>query len=110
MNAARGLRARRHQGHRAGAGRWPAWTPARSSSSWPRPPTSSKAGKLDEAIAAYRDVLTRVPALTSVHLQLGVLFERKGDTAAAVAEYQAALKADPANAKARAALDRLARY
>jgi tetratricopeptide (TPR) repeat protein len=68
-----------------------------------------QAGKLDEAIAAYRDVLTRVPALTSVHLQLGVLFERKGDAAAAVAEYQAAIKADPANAKARAALDRLAR-
>jgi tetratricopeptide (TPR) repeat protein len=69
-----------------------------------------RAGKLDEAIASYRDVLTRVPALTSVHLQLGLLFERKGDTAAAVAEYQAAIKADPANAKARAALDRLARH
>ncbi len=36
------------------------------------------------------------------------LFERKRDTAAAVAEYQALLKVDPANAKARAALDRLA--
>lgn len=68
-----------------------------------------QAGKFDEAIASYRDVLTRIPALTSVHLQLGVLLERKGDTAAAVAEYQAAIKADPANAKARAALDRLAR-
>lgn len=68
-----------------------------------------KAGKIDEAIAAYRDILTRVPALTSVHLQLGVLFERKKDNAAAVAEYTAALEADPANARARAALDRLAR-
>jgi tetratricopeptide (TPR) repeat protein len=68
-----------------------------------------KAGKLDEAIAAYREILTRVPALTSVHLQLGALFERKADTAAAVAEYEAALKADPASLKARAALDRLAR-
>jgi tetratricopeptide (TPR) repeat protein len=68
-----------------------------------------KAGKLDEAIAGYREILTRVPALTSVHLQLGALFERKADSAAAVAEYEAALKADPANVKARAALDRLAR-
>jgi len=68
-----------------------------------------QAGKFDEAIASYRDILARVPALTSVHLQLGVLFERKGDAPAAIAEYQAALKADPANAKARAALERLAR-
>jgi tetratricopeptide (TPR) repeat protein len=68
-----------------------------------------KAGKLDEAIARYREILTRVPALTSVHLQLGSLFERKADTAAAVAEYEAALKADPSSVKARAALDRLAR-
>ena len=68
-----------------------------------------KAGKLDEAIDRYREILTRVPALTSVHLQLGALFERKAETAAAVAEYEAALKADPANVKARAALDRLAR-
>jgi hypothetical protein len=68
-----------------------------------------EAGKTDEAIAAYREVLSKVPALTSVHLQLGVLLERKHDNASAIAEYQAALKADPANAKARAALDRLAR-
>ena len=69
-----------------------------------------QAGKVDEAIAAYRDILSHVPPLTSVHLQLGVLLERKHDNAAAVAEYEAALKADPANAKARAALDRLARH
>jgi tetratricopeptide (TPR) repeat protein len=68
-----------------------------------------KTGKIDESIAAYREVLSRVPSLTSVHLQLGVLFERKGETATAVAEYQAALKSDPANARARAALERLAR-
>lgn len=68
-----------------------------------------KAGKLDEAIAKYREILTRVPALTSVHLPLGALFERKGETAAAVAEYEAALKADPASVKARTALDRLGR-
>ena len=68
-----------------------------------------QADKLDEAIAAYRDIRSKVPAWTSVHLQLAVLFERKHDNPSAVAEYQAALKADPANAKARADLDRLAR-
>jgi tetratricopeptide (TPR) repeat protein len=67
------------------------------------------AGKIDEAIAAYRDILEHAPALTTVHLQLGALFERRRDTASAVSEYQALLKADPANPKARAALDRLAR-
>ena len=68
-----------------------------------------ESGRVDAAIAAYRDVLARVPALTTVHLQLGALLEKRGDTPAAIAEYQAMLKADPANAKARAALDRLAR-
>ena len=67
------------------------------------------AGRIDEAVAAYRDLLAKMPALTSVHLQLGVLFERKGDVEAAAAAYQAALKADPSNARARTALDRLAR-
>jgi tetratricopeptide (TPR) repeat protein len=66
-------------------------------------------GQLDEAVAAYRAILERVPALTSIHLQLGALFERQHDAAAATTEYQAALKADPANARARAALERLAR-
>jgi carboxypeptidase family protein len=66
-------------------------------------------GKIDEAIAIYREVATKLPALTMVHLQLGLLHERKQDVAAATAEYQAVLKSDPANAKARAALDRLAR-
>jgi hypothetical protein len=66
-------------------------------------------GKIDEAIEIYREIATKLPALTMVHLQLGLLNERKQDIAAATAEYQAVLKTDPANAKARAALDRLAR-
>jgi hypothetical protein len=68
-----------------------------------------QADKIDDAIAAYRAILERVPALTSVHLQLGALFERKHDSASATNEYQAALKGDPSSTKARAALDRLAR-
>jgi tetratricopeptide (TPR) repeat protein len=64
---------------------------------------------IDEAIAIYREIATKLPALTMLHLQLGLLHERKQDVAAATAEYQAVLKSDPANRKARAALDRLAR-
>jgi tetratricopeptide (TPR) repeat protein len=66
-------------------------------------------GRLDDAIERYRDILTHVPALTSIHLQLGSLYERTHDTAAARSEYQAILTTDPGNTKARAALDRLVR-
>lgn len=64
-------------------------------------------GQIDAAIAAYRRLLDRHPALTSVNLQLGYLLETKGDRAAALAAYQAALKADPSSAPARAAIERL---
>lgn len=67
------------------------------------------AGQLDQAIERYRDILTHVPTLTSIHLQLGSLYERKHDPAAARSEYEAILKTDPGNTKARAALDRLGR-
>jgi hypothetical protein len=70
--------------------------------------TRENAGKLDEAIAIYHEIATRLPALTMVHLQLGSLHERKRDVAAATAEYQLVLKSEPSNAKARAALERLA--
>jgi Carboxypeptidase regulatory-like domain/Tetratricopeptide repeat len=65
------------------------------------------AGKVDEAIAAYREIQTRVPGLTTVHLALGVLYERKDDPAGALAEYRAVLKSDPSNTRATAAISRL---
>jgi hypothetical protein len=64
-------------------------------------------GKTDEAIAAYKRILRETPALTSINLQLGYLYERKGDRAAAMAAYETALKGDPLNATARDALNRL---
>ncbi len=66
-------------------------------------------GQLDEAIERYLDIVGKLPVLTSIHLQLGSLYERKHDVAAAAAEYQTVLKTDPGNTKARAALDRLVR-
>jgi tetratricopeptide (TPR) repeat protein len=65
-------------------------------------------GDLDGAIAGYSDLASRVPALTSIHLQLGALYERKGDTSAALAEYRRLAELEPENAKARAAIERLA--
>jgi hypothetical protein len=66
------------------------------------------AGKIDEAIEHYKEIGARTPALSSVHLQLAWLYERKGDTQAAATEYQTLLKEEPDNAKGRAGLERLA--
>jgi hypothetical protein len=66
-------------------------------------------GDLDAAIAEWRAILVRVPALTMVHLRIGELLERKADSDAALAAYRTVLENDPANARARAALERLSR-
>ena len=65
------------------------------------------AGKTDEAIAAYKRILKEVPALTSINLQLGLLFERKGDRANALAAYEAALASNPDSVTAREGVARL---
>jgi len=70
---------------------------------------AESAGRFDEALAIYREILARVPALTTVHLQIGAVLERTQDAAGALAEYQLVLKNDPDNPKARAAVDRLTR-
>jgi hypothetical protein len=64
-------------------------------------------GDFDGAIAAWRDLLTRVPALTSIYLRIGALYERKPDLDRALEAYQQLLQLEPGNEKARAALDRL---
>jgi hypothetical protein len=50
------------------------------------------AGQFDAAIAAYQRLLAAHPALTSINLQLGYLYETKGDQEAARAAYRAAQK------------------
>ena len=52
-------------------------------------------------------MLAKVPALTSVHLQLGALYERKPDPERALAAYRQLLELEPGNAKAIAAIARL---
>jgi tetratricopeptide (TPR) repeat protein len=70
---------------------------------------ADKAGDPAAALAAYRELLARVPALTSIYLRLGAIHERMGDRAAALAAYQRLLELDPENARARAAVGRLTR-
>lgn len=65
------------------------------------------AGSLEAAIAAYRRIVQSAPALTAVHLQLGHLHEMRGDRAAAIDAYQAALEGDAGRDRAREALGRL---
>jgi hypothetical protein len=64
-------------------------------------------GDVDAAIAAWTDVLAKVPALTSVYMQVGALYERKPDPARALASYRKLLELEPGNARAQAAVERL---
>ncbi len=50
----------------------------------------ASSGDIDGAILAWRDVLAKIPALTSVHLQIGALYERKPDPERALATYRTA--------------------
>ena len=54
----------------------------------------------DEAIAAYRSILNRAPVVTSIHLQIASAYRQKKDYAAALAEYDKLLEADPGNVRA----------
>jgi hypothetical protein len=66
-------------------------------------------GDVDAAIAEWRGILARLPALTSAYLRIAELLEAKPDVEGARAAYRALLDIEPDNAKARAAIDRLTR-
>jgi hypothetical protein len=76
-------------------------------------------GRLDQAIAAYQAIQTRNARLTSLGLVLGDAYRRRAQQEASVpgrqqflqraaASYEAVLKADAANARARTELDAVA--
>jgi hypothetical protein len=67
------------------------------------------AGDLDGAIEVYRDIVTRVPALTAVYLRIGELYERQPDVERALDAYRRLAALEPDNANARAAIARLTR-
>jgi len=72
-----------------------------------RAESMASSGDLDGAIAAWREVLAKVPALTSIHLRIGALYERQPDPERALAAYRQLLEIEPGNEKARAAVERL---
>jgi tetratricopeptide (TPR) repeat protein len=64
-------------------------------------------GDLDGAILAWRELGAKIPALTSVYLEIGALYERKPDPERALATYRQLLDLEPGNTKALAAVERL---
>ena len=56
--------------------------------------------KYDEAIAAYRQIMTKAPALSVINLQIAAAYRNKKDYDAAIAAYNDLLKVDPNNEKA----------
>ena len=62
-------------------------------------------GDYDAAIDAYRSILERAPALTSLGLQIGHAFREKQEPDQALAAFRTVLDADPTNAEARVAID-----
>jgi len=55
----------------------------------------------DEAIVAYRAIMSRTPALSVINLQIAAAYRQKRDYDGAVAAYNALLVVDPNNEKAR---------
>ena len=59
------------------------------------------ANDFDGAIAAYQGMLTKVPALTMLHLQIGRAYRLKKDYNGALEEYKKLLAKEPTNEKAK---------
>jgi len=67
----------------------------------------TQAGKLDEAEAAYKEILVKDAAIPAVHYNLGVLYTQKKDWAGAEAAYKKALELKPGYSEATSALVRV---
>ena len=64
-------------------------------------------GEYDKAIEAYQAVLTTVPQLTSLHLQIGHAYKGKNDYQRALAAYRAIPTSSPIGNEAQDAIDTL---
>ena len=58
------------------------------------------AGKCDDAIAEYRAIMTKAPALSVINLQIAAAYRNKKEYDKAIAAYNDLLKTDPNNDKA----------
>jgi len=59
------------------------------------------AQRWDDAIAAYRAIMAKAPALSVINLQIAAAYRNKKDYDAAIAAYNELLKVDPNNDKAK---------
>ena len=59
------------------------------------------AGQYDAAIAAYKAILTKAPALSVINLQIAAAYRNKKEYDTALASYNDVLKTDPNNDKAK---------
>jgi thioredoxin-like negative regulator of GroEL len=57
--------------------------------------------KWDDAIAAYRAILAKVPVITAINLQIASAYRNKKDYEGAITAYNDLLKAEPGNDKAK---------
>jgi tetratricopeptide (TPR) repeat protein len=64
----------------------------------------TQAGKWDEAEAAYKEMLVKSPTVPELHFNLGFVYAKKKDTAAAEASFLKAIELKPDYAEAYAAL------
>jgi TolA-binding protein len=60
--------------------------------------------KWDEAIAAYRAILSKAAVLSAINLQIGAAYRAKKDYASALTAYNELLKVDPRSEKATVAI------
>jgi tetratricopeptide (TPR) repeat protein len=58
----------------------------------------------DQAIASYKSILTKTPALSVINLQIGSAYRSKKDYDNAIVAYNEMLKADPSSDRARVGL------
>jgi Flp pilus assembly protein TadD len=59
------------------------------------------AQKWDEAVAAYRAIMTKAPSLSVINLQIAAAYRNKKDYDSALTAYNELLKTDPNNDKAK---------
>ena len=64
------------------------------------------AQQYSEALEAYQTLLTQIPDLTGLHLQIGHSYRGLGQYDQAIAAYEALLKEDPDNPEAKASIGR----
>lgn len=64
----------------------------------------TQAGKLVEAEAAYKELLTKAPSIPEIHYNLGFLYSQKQDWPSAIASFEKALELKPDYADAVVAL------